>query len=147
MSPSQREIVADVAEALRRHAILLRTLNRKLLGGHLSPAQVAVLQFVSERKRATPKEISQFSGLTAGTITSLLDGLEREHYVVRSRSTEDRREVWVTLSDRAAELLSELMRQAQAEVARLFEDWSPEDMQNFTTYLDRLARGAHVEAT
>lgn len=138
VSPTKSEAVAEVAQALRRHAALLRTLHRKVLRDSLSLAQVAVLQFISERNRSTPSDIAQFTGLTAGTITSLVDGLEREGYLIRTRSTEDRRVVHVALSERAAALLAEAANEAQQEFARMFHHWSLHDMHQFATYLDRL---------
>ena len=138
MSLTKSDAVAEVAAALRRHAILLRNLHRKVLRDSLSMAQVAVLQFIAERERTTPTDIAQFTGLTGGTITGLLDSLERDQYVIRTRSTEDRRSVWVSLTERAAKYLDELAGEAQHEIARLFDDWSLNDLEAFTSYLDRL---------
>lgn len=138
MGPTKSEAIAEVAQALRRHAVLLRTLHRKILRDHLSLAQVAVLQFIAERNQSTPSEVAQFTGLTAGTITSLLDGLEREGYVRRSRSTQDRRVVHVSVTERAAAFLAEAADEAQQEFARMFQDWTVHDMRQFTAYLDRL---------
>jgi DNA-binding MarR family transcriptional regulator len=147
MSPTKKDLVADAAAALRRHAMFLRTLHRKVLQGSLSPAQAAVLQFISEQGRTTPSDLAQFTGLTAGSITSVLDGLEEAGYLARTRSTEDRRVVWVTLSERAASLLDELVKEAHQEFARLFRDWTPDDIQKFTGFLDRLIRAPPLEAS
>lgn len=141
MSPTQREIV-EVAQALRRHAILLRQVHRKVLGSSLTPAQVAVMQFIRDHEGTTPTDLAQFTGLTAGTITSLLDGLEREGFIQRSRSTQDRRVVLLSLAERASAFLADLVQEAQAEIGRLFQDWSSQDVRAFTHYLDRLTRAS-----
>ena len=38
-------------------------------------------------------------GVTTGTLTKAMDGLTRKGYVIRERSTQDKRVVWVYLTD------------------------------------------------
>jgi DNA-binding MarR family transcriptional regulator len=59
--------------------------------------------------------------ITSGTVTSLLDTLERKRYVVRSSDRDDRRRVLVDITPAAQALLDEVLPAIQ-QVARLLVD-------------------------
>lgn len=45
-------------------------------------------------------DIAKSLGVTVGTLTTNMNGLEKKEYIVRERSTEDKRVVFVTLTER-----------------------------------------------
>lgn len=45
-------------------------------------------------------EIAKLLGVTVGTLTTNMNGLDRKGYIVRERSTADKRVVYVTLTER-----------------------------------------------
>ena len=51
----------------------------------------------------TPGRLAEVTGLSTGTITGVLDRLERLGFVRRERSTQDRRKVLVSLDEKALE--------------------------------------------
>jgi DNA-binding MarR family transcriptional regulator len=54
-------------------------------------------------------EVAARMHITSGTITSLLDNLERKHYVVRSSDREDRRRVLVDITPAAQAVLDQVL--------------------------------------
>jgi DNA-binding MarR family transcriptional regulator len=66
-------------------------------------------------------EVAARMHITSGTVTSLLDNLERKHYVVRSSDRDDRRRVLVDITPAAQALLDEVLPAIQ-QVARLLVD-------------------------
>jgi DNA-binding MarR family transcriptional regulator len=66
-------------------------------------------------------EVSARMHITSGTVTSLLDTLERKGYVVRSSDRDDRRRVLVDITPAAQALLDEALPAIQ-QVARLLVD-------------------------
>jgi DNA-binding MarR family transcriptional regulator len=66
-------------------------------------------------------EVAARMHITSGTVTSLLDNLERKQYVVRSSDRDDRRRVLIDITPAAQALLDEVLPAIQ-QVARLLVD-------------------------
>jgi len=94
--------------ALRR--ILRATeLNSRVLASRtgLTTSQLIVLQIVARHGKALPSTVARAVRLTQATVTSLVDKLERAGLVTRRRDTEDRRRIWVELTDAGRRVLEE----------------------------------------
>ncbi|MHB8633920.1 MAG: MarR family winged helix-turn-helix transcriptional regulator [Thermoplasmatota archaeon] len=128
--------VERVIRALRRSSAALSPILRSRSGGGLSAAQALVMRFIMEHPKTTPRDVATFTGLTAGTITGFLDGLEAEDLVRRERSDADRRVVHLLPGPDAERLLKEW---ATAPLQELFSGWSGEDLDLFSRALNRLA--------
>ncbi len=64
----------------------------------LTPVQIRVLQAISEKGRATPKEISSRLAVSQATVTTIIDRLEAKKLVERRRSETDRRQTNILLT-------------------------------------------------
>ncbi|GAA2009470.1 MarR family transcriptional regulator [Nocardiopsis rhodophaea] len=80
-----------------------------MLNGHvtaeiagLRPIDLYVLNLLDLDGRATPSELARRTSLTTGAITKLIDRLARIGLVERTPDEEDRRRVWLTVSDQAS---------------------------------------------
>jgi DNA-binding MarR family transcriptional regulator len=83
-------------------------------------------------------EVAARMHVTSGTVTSLLDNLERKHYVVRSSDPDDRRRVLVDITAAAQGLLDEALPAIQ-QVARLLVDRiGPQRQQLLLDILDEI---------
>jgi len=100
-----------------------------------------LLHFIAMHGEKTPKEIAAFTGLTSGSVTSMLDRLERAGLVERSRSTEDRRVVLVSLSPKSHESLAQTLERAHLDVGRLFVGWTTEEIETFAGLHEKFAAG------
>jgi DNA-binding MarR family transcriptional regulator len=86
--------------ALRR--ILRATeLNARQLASQsgLTPSQLIVLQIVARNGKALPSTVARDARLTQATVTSLVDKLVKARLVARRRDTEDRRRIWIELTE------------------------------------------------
>lgn len=62
-------------------------------------------ELVNRHGRLTAGQLAEMTGLTTGTITVIIDHLERARFVRRMPNPHDRRKVWVeAIDDRAAEV-------------------------------------------
>ena len=66
-------------------------------------------------------EVAARMHITSGTVTSLLDNLERNDYIVRSSDTEDRRRVLVDITPAAQAVLDELLPAKQQIARQVFD--------------------------
>lgn len=87
-------------------------------------------------------EVAARMHITSGTVTSLLDNLERKQYVVRSSDRDDRRRVLIDITPAAQALLDEALPAIQ-QVARLLVDRiGPERQQVLLDILDEVRHAA-----
>jgi DNA-binding MarR family transcriptional regulator len=84
----------------------------------LSTAHVRALFALDTHKEATAGQIAEAARLSPGSVTGMLDDLERAGIVTRVRATDDRRRVLVTLTDHGRVVLGKKRRRW----ARRWED-------------------------
>jgi DNA-binding MarR family transcriptional regulator len=66
-------------------------------------------------------EVAARMHITSGTVTSLIDNLERDEYVVRSADAGDRRRVLVDITPAAQAVLDEVLPAIQQVSRRIFD--------------------------
>jgi DNA-binding MarR family transcriptional regulator len=111
----------------------------------LSHAAVNALAVIEgEGEPMLTGEVAARMHITSGTVTSLLDNLERKHYVVRSSDRDDRRRVLVDITPAAQQLLDDALPAIQ-QVARLLVDRiGPQRQQVLLDILDEIGNAAAV---
>ncbi len=79
----------------------------------LSLPQLRLLYVLRDASPVTAGELAQRLGVTPSTLTGLLDRLEREGYVERTRHATDRRQMIPALTDSGRHVIAELDQAAQ----------------------------------
>lgn len=92
---------ANTALVALRRILRVTELNSRNLAreSDLTTSQLLVLQHIGENGAALPSEIARAIDLKQATVTVLVQKLEQAGLVSRRRDTEDRRRVWVALTD------------------------------------------------
>lgn len=98
----------DILVALRRitRAIDLHSKRLQKQTG-LTTSQLLVMEIIERLGNPSPSAISREIVLSQATVTSLLDRLEKNGLVTRSRSSLDKRQVTVSLTEKGADMVSE----------------------------------------
>ncbi|HVW93370.1 MAG TPA: MarR family transcriptional regulator, partial [Devosia sp.] len=86
------------------------------------------LDIVDRLGRCTAGRLAAESGLTTGAVTALVDRLERLGYLTRTRDTEDRRKVWIEVTDRTRDFNRLLFGHLSVMLPPLFARFSPEQI-------------------
>jgi len=76
-------------------------------GGDLSHHQIRALFHLAKEPEVTAGCLAKNAELSPASMTAMLDQLEREGYVTRRRSEEDRRQVFVALTPEGREKMAE----------------------------------------
>ncbi len=88
----------------------------------------------------TAGRLAEVTGLSTGTITGVLDRLERLGFVRRERSTEDRRKVVVTLDEaRIGQATARYYAQHAANLDEALAHYSLDELRLLEDFLERLA--------
>lgn len=93
-----------------------------------------VLELTIAGTPPTPRRLSEASGLTPSTITSVLDRLERAGYVRRIREQENRRQVLLQLTAQFAEVTQEIFGPVAAEGAAQLRQLSDADVDTLIAF-------------
>ncbi|WP_405152981.1 MarR family winged helix-turn-helix transcriptional regulator [Paenibacillus sp. FSL K6-0108] len=70
------------------------------LAPSLTEAQLAVLEVLEDHEKMKPSDLIPFLATTPAAVTMLLDRMEKNGLIRRDRDDQDRRIVWVSLSDK-----------------------------------------------
>src|ERR1700683_4507024 len=73
--------------------VLVERMDRAVKPLGLTAQQIGVILVLSAQRASTPFELSRVMSYDSGSMTRLLDRLEKKGFVVRSRSDADRRKV------------------------------------------------------
>jgi DNA-binding MarR family transcriptional regulator len=126
--------------ALRR-ILKVTELNARALAqqSELTTSQSLLLQYVAEQEQALPSAIARAIELKQATITVLLNQLESNGFVTRSRDTEDRRRVWVRLTDAGNKVLEQSPDLLQSRFQKGFDRLESWEQSMIITALERIA--------
>lgn len=119
---------SNMALVSLRRILRVTELNARKLAQHseLTASQILLLQHVAQQGQALPSAIAKAIELKQATITVLLNKLENDGLVSRSRDTVDRRRVWVRLTDagqKALERSPDLLQSRFEQGFGQLEDW------------------------
>lgn len=138
--PDSREIEDQIAASLRRIIRAIDLQSRRLFDRHkLTGPQLATLREAARQGRPSTSALARAVHLSQPTVSGILDRLERDGLVERSRASADRRSVVVSVTEAGERVLSEapsiLQDRFRAELARL-EDW---ERHGLLSALERIA--------
>ena len=107
-----------------------------------SRGELAALRMLELREGGehpmTPGELSQELGLTTARIANLLKSLERKGLVRRDHDSEDRRRVFVTLTDAGRAFGREKQQEMHTMALRLIDHMGEDDAREFVRLLGRM---------
>jgi MarR family transcriptional regulator, organic hydroperoxide resistance regulator len=134
-------LVEQVQRALRcaNQAVTAR-LRIALLREGLPFSRFVVLRLIASRGPTTSKALAGAMGVTTANMPGLIDRLEAEGLVTRTRNREDRREVLVEATPKGRKTLRRLKDTAMEGLVEAFDGWTEAELKAFLTSLERFSR-------
>ncbi|HEX3634729.1 MAG TPA: MarR family transcriptional regulator [Paraburkholderia sp.] len=117
--------------------VLVERMDRAVNPLGLTAQQIGVILLLSAQRASTPFELSRVMSYDSGSMTRLLDRLEKKGFVVRSRSDADRRMVKLELTQQGREAAQQLPALGAAVLNEQLRGFSAAD---HATLLDLLGR-------
>jgi DNA-binding MarR family transcriptional regulator len=117
--------------------VLVERMDRAVNPLGLTAQQIGVILLLSAQRASTPFELSRVLSYDSGSMTRLLDRLEKKGFVVRSRSDADRRMVKLELTQQGREAAQQLPALGAAVLNEQLRGFSAAD---HATLLDLLGR-------
>lgn len=119
---------------------------------HLAPHRLSESKFVllfllhGERDGLSPYELAERAGVTRATITGLLDGLERDGFVVRRSDVVDRRKILICLTVAGDALAATLFDEHTDWIASLFDGFDGPSREALSNLLQRVWRNIEADS-
>lgn len=124
---------------------LLSTIHNRLERFGLSDGKLVMLILLrhAPNNSLTPSELAERCEVTRGTITGLLDGLERSGLIERKSHPEDRRMLTIQLTKQGLDFIDEMMPQHFQRFGEMIKraNLSSDEIQQFLTILKKIKQG------
>jgi DNA-binding MarR family transcriptional regulator len=127
------------------HRKVVRAYEEALAPLNLTIAQAHFLSCLYEQDQQLGKDLARELGVDAGTLTPMIDRLERMGLVRRCPHPEDRRATRICLTEAAEKLREEVKSTCGAVNERLMSKFTPEDYERFLTLVRQFAEEAEAE--
>jgi MarR family transcriptional regulator, multiple antibiotic resistance protein MarR len=131
----------------RARSAMLTGLDGELEPFGLTGAQFAVLKNVADGIASTAADLCRTMHYDTGSMTRMLDRLEEKSVLRRERCTEDRRVVYLRITDTGNELLPQLRTAAIHVLSRHLAGFSPEEVEALKQYLVRMIENGQPVAS
>lgn len=142
-------------EMLRFHRLYGEKISRRFRQLHidrLSQTEYLLLAIIVERKHLPMSELCERAMMRKQQVTKNVNQLENKNLVLRVRTSENRRVVWLEPTEQAYEIVREVQQALVGELSRIFgqlkDDSLEESLQAMRTInriLERFPSGAAEE--
>lgn len=122
-----------------------RLSRRKVPDDTLTFGQFAVLRMLFHEGPLAMGAIADRLGISLAGATGIIDRLVNQGVVERTRSREDRRVVWVDLSETGRERMVRLQEERHQQMRELLTPLNAKEIDTLVDLLERIAEGAEEE--
>jgi MarR family transcriptional regulator, organic hydroperoxide resistance regulator len=136
---ASNETVANIEKDLRYISGIIRQKGREILSNYkITPPQFIALQWLFEEGDMTIGELSNKMYLAFSTTTDLVDRMEKNNLVVRSKDPHDRRVVRIHLLDEGGRIIDEVIKKRQVYLEEVLTNFSTDEIQLLQSNLMKL---------
>ncbi|WP_018625636.1 MarR family winged helix-turn-helix transcriptional regulator [Kangiella aquimarina] len=140
MSDSTSEI-KEIAERLYRLAEhLLKDSKRHAQESGLTAERLSILGILINTGPQTINKLAATEGVSAPAITRTVKSLEKQGFVIKSRSKTDQRVVYVAPTRKSQQLLDEIRRKSQSTIEELLQGTEADETQQIDQAMTVLER-------
>lgn len=110
---------------------------------NLNSTELTVLLFLHNNpSKDTAKDIIEYSRQAKANVSKAVEHLMRRDLLERMRDTQDRRVVHLCLTETAERMMPDLHTAAEQYLRGIFADFSPEEINAYRKFNDRIAANA-----
>lgn len=130
----------SILASLRRIIRAIDKFSRQLMHQFkLTTPQLVCLRTISRFERITPGELAMSVFLSQATLSGVLDRLEERGLVMRKRDDQDKRRVWLELTDSGRKLVENAPSPLHDKFSRRFRKLPHEEQRRINEVLQRMA--------
>lgn len=126
--------------------VLAERMDRAVKPLGLTAQQIGIVLLLSHGRATTPFELSRAMSYDSGSMTRMLDRLEKKGFIVRTRSEVDRRMVKLELTPAGQEAAKQLPALCTAVLDEQLRGFSPDEVGTLVNLLSRFITNSGVSA-
>lgn len=131
----------EVAKLFQEVIHLFKHNTKKMLSDvGISAPQGMVIGLLSKNKKMKITELSSTLCLSNSTVSGIIDRLEAQEMVIRERSTEDKRVVYVSISPNFEDMHKVFHKQMEKNIENIISKGSPEELNKISEGLNTLKK-------
>lgn len=111
----------------------------------VSTTEFTILEALYHKGQLTVQQICDAVLINSGSMTYVIDKLQKRGLLKRSPCEQDRRVVQVQITDEGKQVMDEIFPQHQAVIEEIFADIGPEDRQKLVDLLKTVGHKANNE--
>ena len=139
--PVTSKAVAGIIDDLRRVFQVVNEYSKKAeKETGLTGPQLWAIKVISDSSAMKVSELARRMYLHPATVVGILDRLESRSLVARTRSTEDRRVVYVDLTEKGKDLVTQAPEVVQGLLVQGLERLPKDELLNIATGLEQLVK-------
>ncbi|WP_068677388.1 MarR family winged helix-turn-helix transcriptional regulator [Oceanobacillus sp. Castelsardo] len=112
---------------LKANKTLAELIKKDISSHGMRTSDFAVLEALYHKGQQTIKQITQAVLINTGSITYVIDKLEKKGLLERTPCKDDRRVVYIQLTDQGIKLMEEIFPLHQQVIENIFEDVTDEE--------------------
>jgi len=116
------------------------SIYKNILGLDVTPQKMYVLELLEFNKQITVSELSRGMNLDSSAVSTLLSRMEKKNLVKRTHGTEDRRTVFVELTQEGYDARKEIRSKFNSLMDAIGEDILPEDIVSLQNIVERIRK-------
>jgi len=133
-NPNKKTSLGDLLLAFRRN--IVDDMKKGGFSHELTFSQVEVFHFIESNGQKTMKEIADFLKITPPSATEIVAEMEKKGLLKRTGSKDDRRVVFITMTDTAKKLSTSVCKRKEVILNKMVSRLSEKDHRN----LERIIR-------
>lgn len=143
---AKEEELAEISEILRRRPYLYLSSFADMLGRFQEAVLKVPLRFtalsllIRRGGTLTPTELAKLMLRSKHSITKLIDGLEKEGYIVRTREDRDRRVVHIKITSEGLKHIKDKVFNENPAVVKLMSCLSEKETEQLLVYVKKLRK-------
>ncbi len=137
-SISRTKEIAERLYGLANH--LLKDSKRYAQESGLTAERLSILSILVNTGPQTINKLAATEGVSAPAITRTVKSLEKQGFVIKSRSKTDQRVVYVAPTRKSQQLLDEIRRKAQSTIEELLQGLKTDETQQVDQAMTLLER-------
>ncbi|MFS0749181.1 MarR family winged helix-turn-helix transcriptional regulator [Oceanobacillus sp. 1P07AA] len=117
----------------------LEEITKKDIKKHgMRTSDFTILEALYHKGKQTIREISEAVLINTGSITYVIDKLEKNGLLTRSDSPDDRRAVYIEITDKGKEIMDDIFPKHQRVIEEIFDGISEEEKQTVIDVLKQV---------
>ena len=113
--------------------------------GMTTPQAMVLLGLETNGGQCTMSELVQVTQQSPGTLTGIVDRLIAARFVERDRDAEDRRVVWVRLTDAGQAKITTINAEREADITQMTTTFDDAEIAQFTGLMGRLLQAVEAK--